>query len=201
MYEWRKMTDDQRRDILRLRRLKGFPLHSPPHILGQSSFYHISSACYNHQSFIGLSETRILEFSGELFDTLISIGCKIFAWCVLPNHFHVLIESKSIRVCIKNIGLLHGRTSYRWNNEENKRGRKVWCPASDRNIRSEGHFWATINYIHHNPVHHRYVSHWQEWPFSSAIEFLNRYGHEKATELWNTYPIYDYGKGWDDPEI
>ncbi|MEP6912446.1 MAG: hypothetical protein ABI923_06815 [bacterium] len=47
-------------------------------------------------------------------------------------------------------------------------------------MKSERHFWATLNYVHHNPVHHGYAKHWQDWPWSSAREFLEEVGHEKA---------------------
>jgi putative transposase len=64
-------------------------------------------------------------------------------------------------------------------------------------MKSERHFLATLNYVHHNAVHHGYVEHWQDWPWSSASEFLEQVGHERAKALWKKYPILDYGKKWD----
>jgi putative transposase len=64
-------------------------------------------------------------------------------------------------------------------------------------MKSERHFRVTLNYIHHNPVHHGYVKRWQDWPYSSAAEFLRQVGHDKALELWRAYPVLDYGKKWD----
>ena len=68
-------------------------------------------------------------------------------------------------------------------------------------MRSDRHFWATLNYVHHNPVHHGYVEHWQDWPFSSAPEYLAEMGRAEAERLWLEYPVLDYGKGWDDAEF
>ncbi len=82
--------------------------------------------------------------------------------------------------------------------EENYRGRKVWYNSVDRYIRNDRHFWTTMNYVHHNPVHHGYVKKWQEWSFSSAIDFLKKVGREKAKEIWLNYTLLDYGKGRDD---
>jgi len=92
---------------------------------------------------------------------------------------------------------MHGRTSFEWNREERSRGRQVWCGANDRYMRNDAHFWATLNYVHHNPVHHGYAEKWQEWPYSSAREYLTEIGHEEAARLWYEYPILDYGKRWD----
>ena len=54
-----------------------------------------------------------------------------------------------------------------------------------------------MNYIHHNPVKHGYVKQWSDWPFSSANDFLEEVGRDHAIELWQQYPILDYGKDWD----
>ncbi len=120
------------------------------------------------------------------------------AWCVLPNHYHVLVPSADIRATVKLLGELHGKTSFQWNGEEDTRGRQVWHSASDRAMQNSDHFWATINYIHHNPVKHDYVESWLDWPFSSALDFLESEDRESAVRIWKQYPVLDYGRGWDD---
>jgi len=120
---------------------------------------------------------------------------------VLPNHYHLLAETPDLKQLKKELGKLHGRTSYEWNLEEGVPGRTVWHRCADRGIRSEGHYWATINYIHDNPVHHGYVERWTDWPFSSAGDFIEQIGRDKALSIWREYPALDYGKGWDDPEM
>jgi len=81
------------------------------------------------------------------------------------------------------------------------RGRKVWFSCAETGMKSDPHFWATLNYVHHNPVHHGYVRHWQDWPFSSGAAFLDKVGRGEAQELWKEYPIGNYGKGWDAPDV
>ena len=93
-----------------------------------------------------------------------------------------------------------GRLSFEWNGEEHTRGRQVWCGAAERYMRNDAHFWATMNYVHNNPVHHGYVERWQDWPFSSAQEYLAEMGREFAEKTWREYPILDYGKGWDEAD-
>ena len=65
-------------------------------------------------------------------------------------------------------------------------------------MKSEGHFLATLNYIHHNPIKHGYVNRWQDWPFSSVHEHLNEYGRKRMQGWWKDYPIDEYGDGWDE---
>jgi putative transposase len=200
MYQWRKMTREEREQTLRFRQERCFPWHSPPHIAADSGIYHVSATCYEHKCHVGYAIKRMIEFSTDLTSLTNEIG-NLYAWCVLPNHYHLLIETQNLAKLTKELGKLHGRSSFYWNGEEKTRGRKVWFSSQDRIIRGEGHFWATVNYIHHNPVHHKLVTRWKEWPYSSAAQYLARVGEKRAAEIWKEYPILDYGKGWDEDDF
>jgi putative transposase len=198
MYDWHKYTAQEQQEILNERKRKHYPWHSPPHFNSRLELYHLIASCYYHQPIIGFSAKRMTAFSSSLLDFLETQQVKVHAWCVLPNHYHALIRCKNFKYLSKELGELHGRTAYLWNGEENQRGRKVFNHCSDRAIRSERHFWVTINYIHHNPVHHEKTKKWQEWPFSSVHEFIAKLGYEKVKQIWRDYPLLDYGKGWDE---
>lgn len=129
------------------------------------------------------------DFSRDSFKILENFCDEIYAWCVLPNHYHVVVLTRKLSDLLSDIGQLHGRTSFNWNGEDAARGRKVWFNCVETTMKSYRHFWATLNYVHNNPVHHRYVKQWQDWPFSSGAEFLKKVGRERATEIWNEYPI------------
>ena len=73
---------------------------------------------------------------------------------------------------LKALGQMHGRTSFEWNGEENTRGRQVWFNAVETAMKSERHFWATLNYIHHNPVKHGYVKRAIDWPHSTIHRYV-----------------------------
>jgi len=51
------------------------------------------------------------------------------------------------------------------------------------------------------PCAHGYVRHWTDWPWSSAAEYLAQTGAEEAERVWREYPLHEYGKNWDDPEM
>jgi putative transposase len=198
MYDWRTMSEEERSRVMALRRARRYPKHSPPHLdLKGDYHYLISAACYEHATVIGKSPERMTECEAEVLQVCRELGSETYAWCILPNHYHVLARTERIKELRLELGQFHGRSSFNWNGEDEKRGRKVWHNCFERPMKSERHFWATLNYVHHNPVHHGYVEHWQDWPWSSAAEFLQRIGREKAAEIWKKYPILDYGKKWD----
>jgi putative transposase len=163
--------------------------------------YHLTAACLNHVPFIGYSPTRMHEFCNSLLEALVPVSTSVHAWCVLPNHYHLLASVSDLRKTTLALGKLHGRTSFNWNKEESMRGRQVWYTATDRFMRGERHFWATMNYIHHNPVRHGYIEKWPDWPYSSVHEFLVGVSREEAERIWREYPLADYGRGWDDPSM
>ena len=171
MYYYRKLTRAQKLEAVEYRRLNEHPWHSPPHLqfVGLRQFL-ISGTCYEHKHHIGVSHERMTNFEADLLSACEKFAVTTYAWCVLPNHYHVLVKTDDIKALRKELGQLHGRSSYNWNKEENERGRKVWFNCFERAIKSHRHFWASVNYIHHNPVRHGYVDKWQEWPWSSAAQ-------------------------------
>lgn len=140
-------------------------------------------------------------FTGAWLEVLDAHCPRVAAWVVLPNHYHALVVTGDVLQLLHALGRLHGRTSHDWNGEENARGRQVWCNAAETVIKSEGHYFATLNYVHHNSVKHRYASRWTDWPWSSAGDFLHAVPREEAERIWKAYPIGDYGAGWDDAEL
>lgn len=195
-YEWRRLSDEQRSELLRHRQLNKRPWHSPPHVEREGArYYHLTAACYEHRPHIGYSAERMRQFEIVLLETL---PVHPVAWCILPNHYHLLVLSDDLKGTTRILGKLHGRSSFDWNREEEQRGRKIWHGAPDRAMRSTRHFWTTLNYIHHNPVKHGYVEKQTEWVYSSVHGFLEEVGRDRAVEIWKEFPVKDYGKGWDE---
>jgi putative transposase len=201
-YRWRQLSSDQRVSLLAWRKERGYPWHSPPHRLNFGHLrFHITAACYEHRPFIGLRPERLDTFARDLLAVFAAHSGQTFAWCVLPTHYHALVEAPDIRGLLRELGRFHGRTSHAWNDEERARGRKVFFRAVERAMRSDRHYFATLNYVHHNPVHHGYVERWADWPWSSAQTYLAETDPDEAKRIWREYPIRDYGKGWDEPAL
>jgi putative transposase len=192
------MSEGDREQILALRKARNLPWHSPPHLdFKVARQYLISSSCYEHVPVIGKDPERMTECEGEVLGICTDFCSRIYAWCILPNHYHVLVRTERIKELRDAIGEYNGRSSFEWNGADDQRGRKVWYNCFERPMKSERHFWATLNYVHHNPVHHGYVRRWQDWPWSSARQYLETLGPEEAKRIWLKYPILDYGKKWD----
>jgi putative transposase len=198
MYDYRKMTKQERVRVLARRKWLQQPWHAPPHFEQSHGVYLISAACYEHHPIMATDarrdaweETLLVRLASEPDDM------EIHAWVVLPNHYHLLIDG-DLRLFARNIARLHNGTATQWNREDNAPARKVWHRFSDRLIRTERHYYASLNYIHANPVKHGHAPCPDAWPHSSFALYLDTVGRERLAQWWTEYPVGQYGQGWDD---
>ncbi|HRQ38051.1 MAG TPA: transposase [Chloroflexota bacterium] len=197
MYEYRRLTPKERQQIMQERVARGYPPHEPPHLVQDREYYLLTAACYEHAHHMH-TPLRRQELINQIFEIMIAAGIEIQAWVVLLNHYHLLVfvpDFQALRRCFKGI---HGPTAVSWNREDGTPGRKVWYRFTDRAIRSEAHYYTTLNYIHYNPVKHGCAQSPYEWQESSVHWYMAHHGREWLRDIWRTYPLRDYGKGWDD---
>lgn len=93
---------------------------------------------------------------------------QLHAWCVMPNHVHVLITPY---LGMTLSGITHSWKSYTAKQANRVLGRsgRFWMPEYfDRFIRSEAHFKAVVEYIQNNPVQAGLCARPEDWEFSSA---------------------------------
>jgi putative transposase len=195
-YKYRNLTPKQRELVVRYRQEHGYPWHAPPHPIQEANYYMLTVTNFEHARVMSTEERRI-EFQTRLLDEFQDNGVEVIAWVILPNHYHMLAFLPEFKRAASVFQHLHGSTSREWNLEDQKVGRKVWFRYTDRMIRSERHFYATINYIHYNPVKHGWASRADEWVCSSIWAYLETKGRDWLVDIWRRHPLKDYGKGWD----
>ena len=92
---------------------------------------------------------------------------RLLAWCVMPNHVHVLIEARENYPLSKVVQSWKSFTARLINRHPGRTG-TVWMrDYFDRYIRDDHPLAAVIAYIHDNPVKAGLVPNEQDWPYSS----------------------------------
>ena len=113
-----------------------------------------------HPEVAAIVENALLHFDGQRY--------LLLAWCVMPNHVHLLIQTREEW----NLSdLLHGWksfTSHAINSHLGRNGAVWMADYFDRYIRDDLHLAAVIEYIHGNPVKARLVDDADAWSYSSA---------------------------------
>lgn len=124
---------------------------------------------------IGCCALRHPEVAKIVQDTLLfhdNDRYHLLAWCIMPNHVHVLIEPKlALAKIVQSWKSYTGKLALQRNAELELGvpGPAFWMRDYwDRFIRSEEHFDAAILYIQNNPVSAGLVATPEAWLWSSA---------------------------------
>ncbi len=100
------------------------------------------------------------HFDGERY--------HLHAWCVMPNHVHVLATPLG---CSTLSSIIHSWKSYTAKRANKRLGRRgaLWMQEYfDRAIRDERHFITAVEYIENNPVKAGLCKQATDWEWSSA---------------------------------
>lgn len=122
-YEYRRMTPEERQRVVEQHRALGYPLHAPPHPYRGEGRYLITAANFEH-ALIMASPQRLTEFEARLMDALAAIEATVYAWVILPNHYHLLLAVMTLNLISAALQELHGKTSRAWNLADGKTGQR-----------------------------------------------------------------------------
>jgi len=116
------------------------------------------------------------------------IGFCIYAYCVMDNHVHILLDTKE-----KDLSVIMKGIAVRYASFYNAKYRRVGHVFQDRfksePIEDERYVLAVIRYIHNNPVKAGMVENPQEYSWSSYSAYL------KKNTLSNNLVNTDYTLG------
>jgi len=95
-------------------------------------------------------------------------GVSVWAYCLMPNHVHLVVVPTSEDGLRRAIGEAHRRYTLRVNLREGWRGH-LWQGRFASVVLDEAHLLAAVRYVERNPVRARLVASAEEWPWSSAL--------------------------------
>jgi len=164
-----------------------------------NNYYHV----YNH----AVGKDNLFKNNGNYIYFLkkyakyISPVADTFAYCLLPNHFHIALRIKdeqqienTIKTDLKikstnkldykkyiskQFSNLFSSYTQAFNRQNERTGTLFERPFKRLHIDSNNYFREIIHYIHFNPVHHGFVEDLRDWKYSSFESFFS----EKATLL------------------
>jgi putative transposase len=163
-------------------------IHRPIHIFILNAQYFITLTTYKKKKLLNTDEKKDIVRE-SIMRAVKKYGINLNAWVILDNHFHLLISSIDQKIVPTFIKFINSRSSVLINKLENTRGVKNFYQYWDIIIRDEDDFFTKINYIHYNPVHHRYCKDPSEYKFSSCNEYLDKYGVEWLNDCVNNHPL------------
>lgn len=153
------------------------PYHNPPHLYLDQTIYFISARTVEAKPILqsGYSKRTFLKC---LTENIVKYQYVLYAWVVLNNHYHIIVQTSSGSALSKFMQALHGGTSRAFNLMDGTEGRKVWYNYWDRCLRDDVDFNTHCDYIHYNPVKHGSAEHPEDYQFSSYKNFIKRKYYE-----------------------
>jgi putative transposase len=110
--------------------------------------------------------------------------CDILAYCLMPNHFHLLIyipttseglnfiPNQNQQLLVRKIGTLLSSYSQAVNKQEGKSGSIFQQKTKSKILNSNNYSTTCFHYIHQNPFRANLVSKIEDWPYSSFQDYL-----------------------------
>ena len=99
-------------------------------------------------------------------------GVAIWAYCLMPNHVHLIAVPGTEPALRRAIGEAHRRYTRRINFREEWRG-YLWQGRFASFVMGEPYLLATARYVELNPVRANLVEDAADWPWSSAKAHLS----------------------------
>ncbi len=157
-------------------------------------YYHI----YNHANGNDLlfrEDDNYFFFLKKLSQYVLPV-LKVYSYCLLPNHFHLLVSVKAEdelkRFYINKYPERNAEKSNKLTNLVSNQFRKFFISYSKsynimynrrgslfeenlkrKHIEKDEYFTNLIRYIHFNPVFHEYVNNPSKWKYSSLGAYLS----------------------------
>ncbi len=156
----------------------------------EKTFYHIYNRGNNKQK-IFFSEANYIYFLNKI-KKHIKPHCEILAYCLMPNHFHILISTKSnINTNELSNGLRIALSSYTRgvNKELNRTGSLFQQNTKRKLIRTNDggkYLKKVFDYIHLNPIASNLTKELSRWSFSSFKEYYLKKKVSTISYICNT---------------
>jgi len=144
----------------------------PPHFYLDKAVYLITTATINRTKLF--KDPQIAQL---LVDSLQQgeekWGYKLYAYVIMPDHIHVIIEPLKGKNLSRIMNQIKGASSRKINSILKQSGRLWQKGFHDFTIYGEKKFREKFNYVHYNPVKWSIVEHAEDYPFSSAKYYKN----------------------------
>ena len=135
-------------------------------IYQEGGIYHMfNRGCDKRDIFLGDNNYRL--FLKKIRLSKDKYNLEIIAYCLMPNHFHLLIRQNSETLISRWIQKVLNGYVQSFNKRNNRKGTLFEGSTKPRLINSVEYLENIIHYIHYNPVKAKLVKNPTDWQFSS----------------------------------
>ncbi|QIY91152.1 transposase [Chryseobacterium gallinarum] len=142
--------------------------------------YHIYTHA-NGKDLIFRENENYKYFLSKLLKYIIPVA-EIYAYCLMPNHFHLLIRFKESdqtsaedehKYLMKQFSNLLNGYAKAYNKKYNRKGSLFLDYLKRKRVDDEKYLIKLFHYIHNNSVNHGFVKDINDWKYSSYHSYIN----------------------------
>ena len=126
----------------------------------------------NRRQEVFFNESDYLAYLSLLQAWFGRYGVRVLAYCLMPNHVHLIVVPPSEDALSRAVGEAHRRYTRRVNFREGWRGH-LWQGRFASFVMDEPYLLAAARYVERNPVKARLARRAEDWPWSSAAAHVD----------------------------
>ena len=141
-------------------------------IISNTNIYHVMIRGINRQ-IIFEDDEDYKKFLYILLDCVKKTECRIYAYCLMPNHVHLLVDPRfsTIETVMKSIGIRYARF---YNDKYQRTGHLFQDRFRSENVEDDRYFLVVLRYILQNPLKAGLENELGQYPWSSYKIYKNR---------------------------
>ncbi|MBR3810090.1 MAG: transposase [Clostridia bacterium] len=156
----------------------------------ESGIYHVMLRGINQQQ-IFEDEEDYLKFI-QILETYQAISeYKIYAYCLMGNHIHLLIkvEKEPLEQVFKRIG---SKYVYWYNTKYQRKGHLFQDRFKSEPVDNDSYFLTVIKYIHQNPIKAGLCKKAEDYKYNSCHEYLDKPVIVDTELLFSMIPKHEF---------
>lgn len=132
-------------------------------------------------------------FLAVLREARTKVGMRVLAYCVMPNHFHLVVWPKSDGQLPDFMHWLEGTHSKRWHRRRDSVGEGAIYQGRYQAVpvQNDSHFITVCRYVERNPLRANLVRRAQDWAWSSLAERCTNC-HPTLQDEWPILPTENW---------
>ncbi len=128
----------------------------------------------NRKAPIFHNDRDFLYFLRRLRDYLESYPVTLIAYCLMPNHYHLLARQdgeNAVSLMMQAFGTSLSKT---YNEKYRTVGSLLQGPFRDEHVGDAGYLMRVAGYLHRNPVKARLCRKPEDWPYSNFRDVIGK---------------------------
>ena len=135
------------------------------------------NACYHvynrgvEKRLIFLDDLDRSTFMKMLRTSLFDFGLKLFAYCLMDNHYHLFLQTPMANLD-KGMQNLQGKYAQYFNLRHNRIGSLFQGRYKSKPVAKDNYALELVRYIHRNPSDNQNDSRWLKYRWSSYLDYI-----------------------------